>query len=271
MLPGKGSEEWGEAQSVAQTGILGKIWQSSRTEFSTRQAPRWGTANLNHFARSPYPREPRRRSAGDRRTFPASSRQTPAKIIEQCSQNHPRRIPGTSRIDQGGLRRLPKRRKCLRSLKSVKKCPNKIYWLRRHSTDREFSRVVLSTSTSNFEIENGRKSRIQSKRTSDSNSPHRDLQVDKVSAQTDATSPCFHLFFNFLVCNIFVFRCPFFARNQSKIKESGQTDIIFKISASRYIGWQKFEPKRTEPAQIFNRFSISLLGPHRGYDGARAP
>ena len=87
----------------------------------------------------------------------------------------------------------------------------------------------------------------------------------------EPNQPMFSSVFHVFVCNIFVIRCQFFPRNRSKNMESGQTDIIFKISASRYIGWQKFEPKRTEPAQISNCFSISLLGPHRGYDGARVP
>ena len=139
------------------------------------------------------------------------------------------------------------------------------------STDREFSRVVLSTSTSNFEIEHGRKSRIQSKRTSDQILLIEIYTLAKFQPKRMQPAHVFNIFSIFWYVSFLFFDVRFFARNRSKIKESGQTDIIFKISASRYIGWQKFEPKRTEPAQIFNLFSISLLGPHRGYDGARAP
>ena len=38
-------------------------------------------------------------------------------------------------------------------------------------------------------------------------------------------------------------------------------DIIFEISASNYTGWQKFHPKRSEPAQIFNHFLSRSSGP----------
>ena len=87
-------------------------------------------------------------------------------------------------------------------------------------------------------------------------------------------------------------------------------DIIFEISASNYIGWQKFElcsvslsvfcaksieyqgietnghhirnqriklyrlakksPQTDRTSPNFQSFSISLLGPHRGQDGTRA-
>ena len=55
-----------------------------------------------------------------------------------------------------------------------------------------------------FGLENGGKSRIQSKRTSDSNSPHRDLSACKFPAQTDSTSSRFHELFKNLVCKILV-------------------------------------------------------------------
>ena len=77
-------------------------------------------------------------------------------------------------------------------------------------------------------------------------------------------------FFNYFSI-LFLHLCSFFYRNPSNIKESGQMDIVFKISTSNYIGLQKFEPKRIKPAAIFNCFSISLLGPHRGQDRTRAP
>ena len=38
-------------------------------------------------------------------------------------------------------------------------------------------------------------------------------------------------------------------------------DIIFEISASNYIGWQKFELKRKELPQIFNNFLSRSSGP----------
>ena len=65
------------------------------------------------------------------------------------------------------------------------------------------------------------------------------------------TEPAY--FFNYFSI-LFLHLCSFFYRNQSNIKESGQMDIRFKISTSNYIGLQKFEPKRTEPAQIFQLF-----------------
>ena len=50
----------------------------------TRQAPRWGTANLNRFARSPYPkRTPEseyRRPTAYPGTILAPTRRTPAKV-----------------------------------------------------------------------------------------------------------------------------------------------------------------------------------------------
>ena len=50
-------------------------------------------------------------------------------------------------------------------------------------------------------------------------------------------------------------------QNRLNIKESRQMDIIFEISASNYTGWQKFHPKRTEPAKIFNHFLSRSSGP----------
>ena len=173
-----------------------------------------------------------------------------------------------------------------------------------------FHRPLFVCVDVDLEIENGPKSRIQKKRTSDSNSPRRDLQVGKFWAQTNTISTVFQVMFDFFappsdsvvsvitsksienegfrrngyhirILPIEIYRLAnfepkrtestqvfnnvsilllctfaFLLRIRSIINNSQETDTIFTISSSRYTGCKKFEPKRTEPAQVFNGFSI---------------
>ena len=84
------------------------------------------------------------------------------------------------------------------------------------------------------------------------------IRMVKFSAQTDATSPCFQQFSNFLVRCIFLF----WGRKRSKVKDSEQTDIRFEFSSSRSIGMQVFSPNgRNQPmfSTVFHFFGVTLL------------
>ena len=88
----------------------------------TTPAPRWGTANLNRCARSPYPRGTPAsgllRLGADPGNIPAEPdkpRQDPGGTSKKVSQNPIEiwsgRVPGASGIGPGPFRNTPERRK----------------------------------------------------------------------------------------------------------------------------------------------------------------
>ena len=98
----------------SQTGDL-------KHSFRTTPAPRWGTANLNRCARSPYPRGtpasglPRLDAEpGNIPAEPDRPRQDPGETGKKASQNLCKiwsgRVPGASGIGPGAFRNAPKRR-----------------------------------------------------------------------------------------------------------------------------------------------------------------
>ena len=101
----------------------------------TTPAPRWGTANLNRCARSPYPRGTPQSGLlrldadpGDTPAEPDKPRQDPASTSKKVSQNLIKiwsgRVPRGSRIGPGPSRKTPERRKCKKTISGRLKSTN---------------------------------------------------------------------------------------------------------------------------------------------------